>query len=91
MRLGTAAQEALVAKGLFAFPHGPERYRWRLRIAVNVWDEAEGVAVEHGGLRGIHDPDTRVFGYFAVRDPELPDGEVVLETFEDRPRQDAPA
>ena len=90
MRLGTAAQEALAAKGLFAFPHGPERYRWRLRIAVNVWDEAEGVAVELGGLRGIHDPDTRVFGYFAVRDPVLPDGEVVLDAVA-RPPEDATA
>ena len=91
MRLGIAAQEALAAKGLFAFPHGAERFRWRLSIAADVWDEAEGVAVEHGGLRGIHDSPTLVFGYLAVRDQELPDGEVVLEAFEDRPRQDAPA
>ena len=83
MRLGVAAQEALAAKGLFAFPHGAERFRWRLNVAADVWDEAEGVPIELGGLRGIHDGYTLVFGYVAVRDQELPDGEVVLEPFED--------
>jgi hypothetical protein len=84
MRLQDVAARALHDSGLKAFPQGSESYLWRVRVSSDLWDEAVAEWGWHDDPGRLHDAETRLFGYFAVRDTST-DGEVEFERMPEPP------